>query len=63
MVYEDDMELVLPSGKRLGHRALRRYYRQNLRPTEVILFFFNIRVFYKYLLRNLLLIYRNEIRL
>ncbi|CAG8442305.1 11973_t:CDS:2 [Rhizophagus irregularis] len=29
-----DMELVLPSGKRLGHRLLRRYYRQNLRPIE-----------------------------
>lgn len=39
MIYEEDMELVLPSGKRLGHRLLRRYYRQNLRPIEVILFF------------------------
>ncbi|PKC13712.1 hypothetical protein RhiirA5_60725 [Rhizophagus irregularis] len=34
MIYEEDMELVLPSGKRLGHRLLRRYYRQNLRPIE-----------------------------
>ncbi|RIA88115.1 C2H2 type zinc-finger-domain-containing protein [Glomus cerebriforme] len=34
MVYEEDMELVLPSGKRLGHRSLRRYYKQNLRPIE-----------------------------
>ncbi|GBC09732.1 hypothetical protein RclHR1_09070004 [Rhizophagus clarus] len=34
MAYEEDMELVLPSGKRLGHRSLRRYYRQNLRPIE-----------------------------
>jgi len=33
-VYEEDMELVLPSGKRLGHRSLHRYYKQNLRSTE-----------------------------
>ncbi|CAG8447278.1 135_t:CDS:2 [Funneliformis mosseae] len=29
-----DMELVLPCGKRLGHRSLQKYYRQNLRPIE-----------------------------
>lgn len=34
MVYEEDMELVLPCGKRLGHRSLQKYYRQNLRPIE-----------------------------
>jgi len=34
MIYEEDMELVLPSGKRLGHRSLQRYYKQNLRPVE-----------------------------
>ncbi|CAG8450338.1 12657_t:CDS:2 [Acaulospora morrowiae] len=33
-IYEDDMELVLPSGARLGHRSLRRYYKQSLRPEE-----------------------------
>ena len=26
------MELVLPSGTRLGHRSLHRYYKQHLRP-------------------------------
>ncbi|CAG8448733.1 1592_t:CDS:2, partial [Scutellospora calospora] len=31
---EDDTELILPSGARIGHRSLRRYYRQNLRPQE-----------------------------
>ncbi|KAJ1677776.1 pre-60S factor rei1, partial [Spiromyces aspiralis] len=29
---EDEMELVLPSGVRIGHRSLHRYYRQHLRP-------------------------------
>ncbi len=28
------MELVLPSGTRLGHRSLQRYYKQRLRTTE-----------------------------
>ncbi|KAK5166938.1 pre-60S factor rei1 [Saxophila tyrrhenica] len=30
-VYHDDYELHLPSGRTAGHRALRTYYRQNLR--------------------------------
>ena len=28
----DDASLVLPGGKALGHRDLKRYYDQNLRP-------------------------------
>lgn len=32
----ETMELILPSGARAGHRALNRYYNQNL-PTEVVL--------------------------
>ncbi|KAG0228505.1 hypothetical protein BGW42_002129 [Actinomortierella wolfii] len=31
---EDEMELILPSGARLGHRSLNRYYRQNIKPEE-----------------------------
>ncbi|CAJ0747303.1 11191_t:CDS:10 [Entrophospora sp. SA101] len=31
MIYQDKMELVLPSGARIGHRSLARYYKQNLR--------------------------------
>ncbi|OMH80393.1 Cytoplasmic 60S subunit biogenesis factor [Zancudomyces culisetae] len=30
MLREEDGELVLPSGVRIGHRALHRYYKQNL---------------------------------
>ena len=30
---DNEFELVLPSGVRLGHRSLRRYYDQSLRPT------------------------------
>jgi pre-60S factor REI1 len=30
---DNEFELVLPSGIRLGHRSLRRYYDQSLRPT------------------------------
>jgi pre-60S factor REI1 len=30
--FNDDMQLVLPSGKALGHRALKVYYRQYVRP-------------------------------
>jgi pre-60S factor REI1 len=34
-ITHDDLELRLPhSGKRLGHRSLARYYRQNLRPEK-----------------------------
>lgn len=29
---DSDLELVLPSGARIGHRSLHRYYRQSLRP-------------------------------
>lgn len=29
-VYHDDYELHLPNGRTLGHRSLRKYYRQNL---------------------------------
>ncbi|KAF9918876.1 hypothetical protein BX616_004828 [Lobosporangium transversale] len=31
---DDDMELILPSGARLGHRSLNKYYKQNVRPEE-----------------------------
>lgn len=31
---EDEMELILPSGARLGHRSLNKYYRQNVKPEE-----------------------------
>src|SRR5690606_25830088 len=33
-VAEDTMELVLPSGVRLGHRLLHRYYRQHFPPSR-----------------------------
>ncbi|ORX76487.1 hypothetical protein K493DRAFT_321545 [Basidiobolus meristosporus CBS 931.73] len=31
---EEETELVLPSGARVGHRSLKRYYQQNIRPEE-----------------------------
>ncbi|KAF9105372.1 hypothetical protein BGX27_009656 [Mortierella sp. AM989] len=31
---EDEMELILASGARLGHRSLNKYYRQNVKPEE-----------------------------
>ncbi|PWN87138.1 hypothetical protein FA10DRAFT_269745 [Acaromyces ingoldii] len=31
---DNELELVLPSGARLGHRSLRRYYNQSLRPPD-----------------------------
>jgi len=31
---DSEMELVLPSGKSLGHRSMRRHYNQNLRPSN-----------------------------
>ncbi|KAF0528296.1 C2H2 type zinc-finger-domain-containing protein [Gigaspora margarita] len=34
LLNDDDIELILPSGARIGHRSLRRYYKQNLRPEE-----------------------------
>jgi len=33
-VDEQTMELILPSGARAGHRALNRYYKQNVSPEE-----------------------------
>ncbi|KAJ5715820.1 Cytoplasmic 60S subunit biogenesis factor REI1 [Penicillium malachiteum] len=30
LIYQDDYELHLPSGKSVGHRSLAKYYRQNL---------------------------------
>ncbi|KAI0243962.1 pre-60S factor rei1, partial [Massospora cicadina] len=30
----NDFELILPSGTRIGHRSLHRYYKQNTRPIE-----------------------------
>ncbi|GAC98590.1 potential zinc finger protein [Pseudozyma hubeiensis SY62] len=32
---DSELELVLPSGARLGHRSLRRYYQQSLRDTPL----------------------------
>ncbi|XP_071592751.1 cytoplasmic 60S subunit biogenesis factor ZNF622 [Heliangelus exortis] len=35
--YDDDtMELILPSGARLGHRSLMRYYRQRFGPSRAV---------------------------
>ena len=34
LITEDETQLVLPSGAKVGHRAYSRYYRQNLRPQE-----------------------------
>ncbi|CAG8458384.1 12792_t:CDS:2 [Ambispora leptoticha] len=31
---DNETELILPSGARIGHRSLRRYYKQYLRPRE-----------------------------
>jgi pre-60S factor REI1 len=32
---DDEMELVLPSGVRIGHRSLQRYYKQSFKPEDV----------------------------
>jgi len=32
---DTEYELVLPSGTRIGHRSMKRYYAQSLRPTHV----------------------------
>ena len=32
---EDEMELILPSGARIGHRSLQRYYKQSFKPDDV----------------------------
>lgn len=34
--YNDGIELHLPSGVKIGHRSLARYYRQNLKPETVL---------------------------
>ncbi|KAH8553831.1 C2H2 type zinc-finger-domain-containing protein [Umbelopsis sp. PMI_123] len=31
---EDEMELILPSGARIGHRSLQRYYKQSFKPDD-----------------------------
>ena len=38
---DSDMELILPSGARIGHRSLRRYYEQSLAPREPVSRFTN----------------------
>jgi len=35
-VDDSTMELILPSGARAGHRALNRYYKQNISPEETL---------------------------
>ena len=29
-------ELVLPSGARIGHRSFRRYWKQNMKPVQIV---------------------------
>lgn len=36
VIYKDGLDLVLPSGTVLGHRAMNRYYRQNLPPERIL---------------------------
>ncbi|KAI9289209.1 C2H2 type zinc-finger-domain-containing protein [Umbelopsis sp. AD052] len=31
---EDELELILPSGARIGHRSLQRYYKQSFKPDD-----------------------------
>ncbi|SCU87002.1 LADA_0E01420g1_1 [Lachancea dasiensis] len=35
-LYNDGVELHLPTGVKVGHRSLQRYYRQNLKPESVL---------------------------
>lgn len=35
-LYNDGVELHLPTGVKVGHRSLQRYYRQNLKPETVL---------------------------
>ncbi|KAK6198807.1 C2H2 type zinc-finger-domain-containing protein [Scheffersomyces amazonensis] len=35
-IYQNGLDLILPSGTVLGHRSLARYYRQNLTPERVL---------------------------
>ncbi|CEP64736.1 Rei1p LALA0_S13e01860g [Lachancea lanzarotensis] len=35
-IYNDGTELYLPTGIKVGHRSLQRYYRQNLKPESVL---------------------------
>jgi pre-60S factor REI1 len=32
---DDEMELILPSGIRIGHRSMQRYYKQSFKPDDV----------------------------
>jgi pre-60S factor REI1 len=34
LLYDDGAFLVLPSGARIGHRSLARYFRQSLKPVD-----------------------------
>ncbi|KAK6463298.1 C2H2 type zinc-finger-domain-containing protein [Scheffersomyces coipomensis] len=35
-IYQNGLELVLPSGAVIGHRSMARYYRQNLAPERIL---------------------------
>ncbi|CUS21092.1 LAQU0S02e05688g1_1 [Lachancea quebecensis] len=35
-IYNDGVELHLPTGVKVGHRSLQKYYRQNLKPESVL---------------------------
>lgn len=39
---DDEMSLVLPNGSVVGHRAMKRYYDQKLKPEEVSFLVYNI---------------------
>lgn len=39
---DDEMSLVLPNGSVVGHRAMKRYYDQKLKPEEVSSLVYNI---------------------
>lgn len=36
LLYDDGVELHLPTGVKVGHRSLQRYYRQNLKPEKIL---------------------------
>ena len=36
---DDDMSLVLVNGKVIGHRQLKRYYDQKIKPDDVCIFY------------------------
>jgi pre-60S factor REI1 len=54
---DDDMSLVLPSGAIVGHRSLKRYYDQKLKPEEVRI---RMRLFC-YCIYLVIIIFRQEI--